>query len=85
MTKIDLSLDLPDDLARYAREAGLLSAREVARLLRQEVKRRAADELLAGAARATAAGSEPMSMAELNAEIRAVRAEMRKAASTSND
>jgi hypothetical protein len=42
MTKIDLTLALPDRLAVEAKEAGLLSARAVARLLREELRRRAA-------------------------------------------
>ena len=73
MTKVDLTLDLPDRVAREAKEAGLLSGRAVARLLRAEIRRQAADRLLSGAARANAIGSEPLSMAELQSEIDAVR------------
>lgn len=73
MTKIDLSLQLPDDVAREAREAGLLSGRAVVQLLRAEIRRQAAGRLAAGAARATAAGSGRLDMAELQEEIDAVR------------
>ncbi len=73
MTKVDLTLDLPDRVAREAKEAGLLSGRAVARLLRAEIRRQAAGRLLSGAARASATGSEPLSMAELQSEIDAVR------------
>ncbi|HEY6814939.1 MAG TPA: hypothetical protein VI168_05320, partial [Croceibacterium sp.] len=62
MTKIDLSLELPASVAREAEEAGLLSPRAVARLLREEIRRRAAQRLIDGAARASAAGSIPLSM-----------------------
>ena len=41
MTEIQLTLALPDRLAKNAREAGLLSARGVARLLREELRRQA--------------------------------------------
>jgi hypothetical protein len=77
MTKIDLSLDLPDRVAREAKEAGLLSARAVAQLLRAEIRRRAASRLNAGAERASAKGSKPLSMAELQNEIDAARKERR--------
>ena len=80
MTSINLTLDIPDSLAREAEAAGLLSPRAVAQLLRDGVRRKAAERLLAGAARATAVGSKPMSMAELQREIDAVRASGKRAA-----
>lgn len=73
MTEIDLKLDLPDSVAREAKAAGLLSPRAVARLLREEIRRRAIERLRAGAARASAAGSKPLSMAEIQEEVEAVR------------
>ncbi|HEX6374347.1 MAG TPA: hypothetical protein VFZ91_01370 [Allosphingosinicella sp.] len=78
MTKIDL--ELPDSLAREAEAAGLLSSRAVARLLREEMRRAAARRLLEGAARATAAGSAPLSMAEIQREVNAVRKARRSGA-----
>ena len=80
MTKIDLSLNLPANIARAAGEEGLLSPRAIARLLREEIRRRAIQRLLDGAARASAAGSVPMSMAEIQKEVDAVRKEMREGA-----
>jgi hypothetical protein len=80
MTSIVLTLDLPDKLAREAEAAGLLSPRAVAQLLRDGVRRKAAARLLAGAARATAAGSKPMSMAEIQREVASVRASGKRAA-----
>ena len=73
MTKIDLTLDLPDRVARDARDAGLLSPRAMARLLRAEIRRQAAERLLSRAGRA----DSPLSMAELQSEIDAVRRERR--------
>lgn len=80
MTKIDLSLDLPANVAREAGEEGLLSPRAIARLLREEIRRRAAQRLIEGAARASAAGSVPMSMAEIQKEVDAVRKARREGA-----
>ena len=74
MTKIDLSLDLPDRVAREARESGLLSPAAVARMLREEIRRQAAARLVAGA---KAAGGTPPAMAELQHEIAAVRKDRR--------
>jgi len=73
MTKVDLTLELPDSLAREADAAGLLSPRALARLLREEMRRAAAKRLLDGAARATAAGSKPLSLAEIQREVGEVR------------
>jgi hypothetical protein len=73
MTKVDLTLDLPDRIARDAEAAGLLSAAAIARLVRAEIRRQAAERLGAGAARAGAPGAKPLSMAEIQTEVDAVR------------
>lgn len=73
MTKLELKVNLPDRMAREAQAAGLLTPRALAGLLRDAMRRHAAQTLLAGAARATAAGSKPLSMDELQAEVNAVR------------
>ena len=84
MTTLEVTLDLPDRLAREAQAAGLLTPRALSRLLKDAMQRRAAQALLAGAARATAAGSKPLSTKELQAEVNAVRQARRAAkASTS--
>jgi hypothetical protein len=79
MTFIDIKLELPDKLATQAEAAGLLSPRELERILRAEIKRVAARQLASGACRALDAGSKPMSMQALQREIIAVRAEQRAA------
>ena len=80
MTRIDLKLELPDSLARDAEAAGLLSPRAVARLLREEMRREAARRIREGVARAAAAGSVPMSLMEIQAEVDEVRRERRAGA-----
>lgn len=77
MTTLELKLNLSDRLAREAQAAGLLTPQALADLLKDAMRRRAAQALLAGAARATAAGSKPMSMDEIQAEVDAVRKERR--------
>ena len=73
MTTLELKLNLPDRLAREAQAAGLLTPEALSDLLKDAMRRRAAQALLAGAARATAAGSAPLSMKEIQSEVNAVR------------
>lgn len=62
--------------AKAARKVGLLTSESLDRLLTDAIKRRqAADALLAIAERTHAAGLEPMSMDEIDAEVKAYRAE----------
>lgn len=79
MTTIEI--ELPDATADAARKAGLLTPRALEKLLTDAIKRReAADWLLSIADRAAAAGIEPMSMEDIDAEVKAVRAERRQRA-----
>lgn len=79
MTKIQI--ELPDATAKAAREAGLLTPRALGRLLSEAIKRRrAADSLLTIADRVAKAGIAPMSMREIDAEVKAVRAGRRRRA-----
>ncbi len=79
MTKVQI--ELSDATARAAREAGLLRSEALERLLMDALKRRqAADALLAIAERVAEAGIEPMSMEEIDREVKAVRAERRRRA-----
>jgi len=77
MTRFELQLDLPDQLARDAQAAGLLTPKALRALLKDAMQRRAAQELLAGAKRASDAGSKPLSMRQIQAEVKAVRREKR--------
>jgi hypothetical protein len=73
MTTLEVKLDLPESLAKEAQQAGLLTSKAIERLLRDAMRRRAAQSLLAGAARATRAGNKPLSMEEIQVEVDAVR------------
>ncbi len=73
-----IQIELPEATAQAARAAGLLTPQALARLLDEALKRRqAADALLSIADRVGAAGIPPMSMEEINAEVKAARAERR--------
>ena len=79
MTKIQI--ELPDATAQAARDAGLLTSDALERLLNDALKRKqAADSLLSIADRVAAAGIPPMSMEEINAEVKAARAERKRRA-----
>lgn len=76
-----IQIELPDATAKAARDAGLLTPQALDRLLTDALKRQqAADSLLLIADRVAAAGIEPMSMDEINAEVKAARAERRQRA-----
>ena len=71
-----LQIELPDGTASAARAAGLLTPQALDRLLTQALrKREAADSLLEVAGRVADAGIEPVSMQEINAEVKAARAD----------
>jgi hypothetical protein len=79
MTKIQI--ELPEATAKAARDAGLLTPQALDRLLTDAIKRRrAADSLLSIADRVAAAGVAPLSMEEIDAEVKAVRVERRRRA-----
>lgn len=77
MTTLEVKLDLPDRLAREAQAAGLLTPKALREMLKDAMQRRAAQALLAGAARGSAAGTKPLSMKEIQAEVNTVRRERR--------
>jgi hypothetical protein len=79
MTMTKIQIELPDDTAQAARDAGLLTPEALERLLTEALRRKqAADSLLSIADRVATAGIEPMSMEEINAEVKAARAERRR-------
>ncbi len=74
-------IELPDATAQAARDAGLLTPQALDRLLTDALKRQqAADALLSIADRVAAAGIAPMSMDEINIEVKASRAQRRQSA-----
>jgi len=72
-----LTIDLPDNLAKEAKDAGLLTPDALAQLLRDAMRRRAGRRLLEVAKHVQAAGIPPMSDEDIIAEVKAVRAERR--------
>lgn len=76
-----IQIELPDATAQAARDAGLLTGQALERLLNEALRRKqAAEALLSIAGRVEAAGIPPMSMEEINAEVKAGRAEQRERA-----
>jgi parvulin-like peptidyl-prolyl isomerase len=74
-----IQIELPDATAQAARDAGLLTSQALDRLLLDAIERQqAADSLLSLADRIAAAGIAPMSMEEINAEVKAYRAERKQ-------
>jgi hypothetical protein len=76
---IELTLDLPDSVAREAEAGGLLTPAAVEALLRAELRRRAAERLAEVRARLAAVPLPPMTEEEVEKEIQAVRAARREA------
>lgn len=69
-----LTIDLPDNLAQEAQDAGLLSPEAIETMLRENLRRRAVDGLFAAADKLAAANFPPMTMEEIQQEVDAVRA-----------
>lgn len=75
-----ITIELPDELAEEAKDQGLLAGRAVEAMIRDALRRRAGRELLAAANELAAARFPPMTMAEIQREVDAVRAERRRRA-----
>jgi len=75
----ELTLKLPDGLAKEAAQAGLLAPAEIERLLREEIRRRQVQELFEAMDRMAAVEGDSMTEDEIQAEIDAVRAARRTA------
>ena len=76
-----IQIELPDATANAARDAGLLTPQALERLINDALRRKqAADSLLSIADRVAAAGIPPMSMEEINAEVKVARAERKRRA-----
>ena len=79
MTTLELKLNLPDQLARDALAAGLLTEQELERLVREALRARSLERLDAVTAKLAADPLPPMSESEIQAEIEAYRAQKRAA------
>lgn len=79
-----LTIDLPDKIAKEAKDAGLLTSEILVQLLKDAVRRRAGQRLLDVAKRIQATSISPMSDEEIVAEVKAARA-VRRARQTKAD
>jgi hypothetical protein len=77
---MELKVNLPDTLANEAQAAGLLTPQAIEHLLREAVRSKAVNELFEMADRLAAANISPMTMAEIQAEVDAVRRARRERA-----
>jgi hypothetical protein len=75
MTTLDFKLSLPDQLRKEAEAAGLLSPKTIERLLREEIRRRHADNFFAAADRLAALNLPLLTDEEIAREIHLVRRE----------
>jgi len=75
-----LEINLPDSLAKEAKEAGLLTPQAVETMLRERLRARRIGELRDAVKQMVSAGGTPMTMEEIEAEIQAYRKERRRAA-----
>jgi hypothetical protein len=73
----DLVIHLPDELEERARNAGLLSDSAIQALLEDAIRRQAGRRLLTVVETIHAADIAPMTMDEIDAEVKAVRADRR--------
>ena len=77
---ITLEINLPDSLAREAKEAGLLTPQAVETMLRERLRAQRIGELRDAVRQMVAAGDAPLTMEEIESEIQAYREERRRAA-----
>ena len=75
-----ITIELPEELAAEARSQGLLAAPAFEAMIRDALRRRAGRELLDAASELAAAEFPPMTLAEIQREVDAVRAERRRRA-----
>jgi hypothetical protein len=81
LTMTTIQIELPEATAQAASEAGLLTPQALDRLLIDALKRKqAADALVSIADRGLANGIEPMSIEEINLEVKAARSQRRQGA-----
>jgi hypothetical protein len=79
MTELELKLSLPDQLAQQAKAAGLLTSEAIEGLVREAIRKAAAQRLIEIGRRLREPGGSEITEAELESELKAVRAELREA------
>jgi hypothetical protein len=80
MTRLNLQIELPDALATQAKEAGLLEPDAIERMVREALLARRVDNLAEAREALAANPLPPMTPEEIQAEIDAYRADVRRAA-----
>lgn len=78
MTTLELTLNLPDELAQRAKSAGLLTPNAIEAMLLEQLKKQAGEQLRALWAGMPCEELTPEIEQEIVDEVRAVRAELRK-------
>lgn len=79
MTEFELKLSLPDQIASQARAAGLLTSESIERLVRQAIRKAAIQRFTEIGEQLRESGGVQITPAELESELKAVRAELREA------
>ncbi|MCG5496022.1 hypothetical protein [Ectothiorhodospira variabilis] len=68
-----LTIDLPDSLAKEAKDAGLLDPHAIEAMLRENLRRQLIDDLFTAADKLAAAKFPSMTMEEIQQEVNEVR------------
>ncbi len=74
------TIDLPDNLAEEAKQAGLLTPRAIEDILRDTLRRRAVKGLFSAADKLATTSTPSMTMEEIQEEVNAVRAQRKQRA-----
>lgn len=78
-TTVKIQIELPDALAREVVRMGLLEPKVIQALLREAVHARRIERIAEASRKIAAAGVPPLTMDEINSEIKTDRAERRAA------
>jgi len=78
MTTLELTLNLPDELAQQAKSAGLLTPDAIEAMLREQLRKQAGEQLRVLWARMPRDELTPEIEQEIAEEVRTVRAQLRK-------
>ena len=84
MTELELKLSLPDQIASQAKAAGLLTSESIERLVRQAIRKAASERLIEYGKSLREPGGPEITEAELESELKEVRAELREARARSS-
>lgn len=68
-----LTIDLPDNLLKEAKNAGLLAPNAIEAMLRETLRHRAMDKLFIAADKLADSSFPPMTIEEIQEEVNAVR------------